>query len=325
MSALRSAFTRLPPVARRDRRIAELTRRIAKLEKSRQAMARKPSFQVRLNQERRLRELEVELGAPSRSVIAGGKFHVYDLVRSHGIDIPEQYGRWDDPADIRWEDLPEAVVIKSAFSSTSRGVLPLRRTESGWRLITRDTVMSGDELAAALRTLVVDGHARPPFGAEEFLDPDGTGQHKPDDVRALSFYGEVPLVALRHSPEHGDERSTTFRFIDRNGVDVLDTHATVTVDQAIPVPPALPELIATAARLSIAIRAPFSRIDLYGIGDRVVFGEVTPRPGGRQWFGPELDAALGEHWERAMVRLARDIAQGMAPEPQFGPVAVDTV
>ena len=76
----------------------------------------------------------------------------------------------------------------------------------------------------------------------------------------------------------------------------------------------------SASRLSVAIRAPFSRIDMYRIGDRSVFGEVTPRPGGPQWFGRELDVRLGEAWERALIRLARDVAHGMSPEPEFGPV-----
>jgi hypothetical protein len=92
------------------------------------------------------------------------------------------------------------------------------------------------------------------------------------------------------------------------------------VDQTIPVPTALDELCDSASRLSVAIRAPFSRIDMYRIGDRSVFGEVTPRPGGPQWFGRELDVRLGEAWERALIRLARDVAHGMSPEPEFGPV-----
>ena len=75
----------------------------------------------------------------------------------------------------------------------------------------------------------------------------------------------------------------------------------------------------TAERLSLAIRAPFSRLDFNNVGDRIVFGEVTPRPGGPQWFGPDLDAMLGDTWERAIVRNSRDIADGMTPEFQWGP------
>ena len=279
----------------------------------------RPSHRSRIYAERRLHDLAAELGVPSTSIIRHGKFYVYDLARSHGFDVPEQYGRWDDPADIGWGDLPDLVVIKSAFGSTSRGVFPLRRVDTGWQVITRDTIMTEDQMTAALKDLVEMGHAKPPFAAEEFLDPDGTGLHKPIDIRALSFYGEVPFVALRHNAEHGNDRTTTYRYVDRNGADVLDTHPSVTVDQTIPVPPALGDLFEAASRLSIAIRAPFARIDLYAIGDRVVFGEVTPRPGGRQWFGPEVDLALGETWERAQVRLWRDIADGMSPEPEWGP------
>ena len=312
-SPLRAAFTRLPPVSRRDRRIRKLEH---DLESGDQLIH--PSYRARLHAERRRRELELEMGVPSTSVIRHGKLYVYDLARSHGIDVPAQHGRWDDPAEIQWNDLPDLVVIKSAFSSTSRGVFPLRRTASGWQVITRDTIMTGEQLVATLTELVETRRAKPPFAAEEFLDEGGTGGRTPTDVRALSFYGEVPLVALRRNDEHGNTRASRFRFIDGHGVDVLETHPSVPVDQTIPVPENLDELREVASRLSVAIRASFSRIDMYSIRDRVVFGEVTPRPGGRQWFGRELDLALGEAWERAQVRLARDIVNGMSPEPVFG-------
>ena len=113
--------------------------------------------------------------------------------------------------------------------------------------------------------------------------------------------------------------TTSWRYVDRGGADVLDKHPSLVVDQTIPVPTALEELCESASRLSVAIRAPFSRIDMYRIGDRGVFGEVTPRPGGPQWFGQEVDIMLGEAWERALIRLARDVADGMSPDPEFGP------
>jgi hypothetical protein len=327
-SILRKAFGRLPPVSRRDRHIRDLDRRLKRLrdEKARleQALASgdqltRPSYRARLHAERRLRALGVEMGVPSTSVIRHGKFYVYELARSHGIEVPEQYSQWDDPADIAWDELPDLVAIKSAFSSTSRGVFPLRRSSPGWEVITHDTVMTTNELTAALVDLVETGRARPPFAAEEFLDQDGTGVRLPIDVRVLSFYGDVPLVALRQTLEHGNAGTTVWRYVDRQGADLLDEHPALVVDQTIPVPTALDELCTAASRLSVAIRAPFSRIDMYAIGDRVVFGEVTPRPGGPQWFGPEMDLMLGEAWERAMTRLARDVADGMSPDPEFGP------
>jgi len=335
-ASIRSMFGRLPPVARRDERITKLNRRIARLKRRveelgdenarlQQQLASgelltRPSFRARIHQERRLRALEVEMRVPSPNVIRHGKFYVYDFARSHGFDVPERYGQWDDPADIAWDELPDLVVIKSAHSTASRGVFPLRRTGAGWEVITHDMVMTTEELTATLADLAAKGDAKPPFGAEEFIDQDGSGGRLPIDVRALTFYGDVHLVALRRPLQHGNKESTSWRYVDRSGADVLDQHPSLVVDQTIPVPTALDELCESASRLSVAMRAPFSRIDMYQVGDRTIFGEVTPRPGGPQWFGREVDVKLGEAWERALIRLARDVTGGMSPEPEFGPV-----
>jgi TupA-like ATPgrasp len=292
-----------------------LTRRVAGLEKSSEAMATQPSFQVRLNEERRLRALEAELGAPRRS-ISGGKFRVYDLVQSHGIEIPEQFGRWKDAADIPWNELPDAVVIKSAFGAASRGVLPLHRVDGGWRVATRGTTVTSEQLTADLRELAAEGKAKPPYAAEEFLD-DGRGA-TPVDTKVYAFYGETPVAVIRRVDEHGPSGSAVYRVVDAQGTDLIDKYRGKPTDPTIPLPGALGDLFAAAGRVSIAIRAPFSRIDLYDIRGRIVFGEITPRPGPPGWFGPDLDITLGDAWERAQVRLWRDIANGMSPEPEWG-------
>jgi TupA-like ATPgrasp len=315
---LRSALAHLGPVSRRDQRIADLTRRVKQLEEERRQLAESPSFQMRLNEERRLRAWESKLGAPGRSVISGGKFHVYDLVRSHGIDVPEQLGRWRDPADIPWDELPDAVVIKSAFGAASRGVFPLRRVERGWQVATRDATVTSEQLTADLAALAAERTIRPPFGAEEFLD-DGSGT-TPVDIKVYTFYGEAPVALLRRVFEHGPGGSAAYRVVDRNGADLIDTYRGKPTDPTIPLPGALADLFDVAERVSIVIRAPFSRIDLYDIRGRIVFGEVTPCPGSPGWFGPNLDITMGEAWERAQVRLWRDVANGASRKAEWGPL-----
>jgi hypothetical protein len=315
---MRAAFRRLPPVARRDREIARLRAKVRELrdeaERVRDAFARRSSFQSRLHQARRLRRL----GVPPTSVIQHGKFHVYDLARSHGIDVPAQYGRWDDLHDIAWSDLPDAVVIKSARGSHGRGVLPLRRSPGGWQVVGSAETTSEAELTALLARRVEHNDVRPPFAAEELLDEDGSGR-LPTDVKVYTFYGEAHMVTLRRPGRLGEKPSLTpFRIVDPSGHDMANATTRSRVDTSLPVPAGLPDVIEAATRLSVAIRAPFARLDFYCIGDRVVFGEVTPRPGGSGWHGPEVDELLGDAWERAEVRLARDIAAGMPPEPQFG-------
>jgi hypothetical protein len=325
-------FRRLPPVARRDQRIHDLKQTASDLRSANRALRARadgdadrpraePSYFAKLHAEQRMREL----GRPATSVIRHGKFYVYDVARSYGIDIPEQLGRWADPRNIPWDELPDLVVVKSKRGSTSRGVLPLRRCDGGWQILTHDgTVYTGEQLSARLAAQIAEGIIAGPFGAEEFLDEDGTGTRPPMDVKVYAFYGEAVIAALRRSDRHGDTSASRWRVVDRQGRDVVEEYAGHGIDPTLDVPAELDELLDVAERMTVAIRAPFSRVDMYIVGGRIVFGEVTPRPGADQWHSmpPELDARLGDAWERATVRLARDIAAGGSPEIQMGPVTV---
>lgn len=324
---LQRALRRVPAVAWRDRRIADLQ---ARLSEQRTEQAGTASFQSRLFAERRIRGHELQMEEPPPSVISNGKFWVYDLVRSHGVDVPQQYGRWDDPADIPFGTLPDRVVIKSAFGSTSRGVLPLRRSDGGWQIVTRGENVTSDELVALLRDRVSSGQIRGPFGAEEFLDGE-VPEELPTDIKVYAFYGEVQMILAAQSRDHGNGRAVRYRVLDVQGADLINaaSHPALSpaigrepeaslaqVDLTLPIPNRLDELVDVASRLSILMRIPFGRFDLYRVRDRVVFGEFTPRPGGRQWFGSDLDARLGEAWERAQARLAHDLARDAAREPR---------
>jgi hypothetical protein len=309
----RRLFQRLPPVARRDERIRDLRQKAERPQTE-------PSFFSMLHAEKRMHAL----GRAATSVIRHGKFYVYDLAMSHGIAIPEQFGRWAHPRDIPWDELPDLVVIKSMRGSTGQGVLPLRRADGGWQIVTHDdSVHTGDQLAAHLLELVEAKRVMGPFGAEEFLDEDGSGTRAPMDVKVYAFYGEAEIAVLRRWDKHGDPQSSRFRVVDRQGRDVVTSYAGRPVDPSLEVPPTLVELFEVAERLSVAIRTAFSRIDMYSIGDRIVFGEVTPRPGGDQRFPfpRKLDTRLGAAWERAQVRMSRAVAAGGSPEIQMGPVS----
>ena len=292
--------------------------RAAHAERSRDAFARGPSFQARVHTERRLRKLAREIGAPSTSVIRHGKFYVYDLVRSHGIETPTELGRWDDPKDIPWPKLPDLVVVKTAFGTSAKGVWPLRRSDDGWCAVGGTESVTEDDLTSSLRRLVEQGTIRAPFVAEEFLDEDGTG-HLPTDVKVYAFYGEVPMVVLRRPGRLGEDVSLTlYRAVDAHGDDIAGLETGSTIDPTLAIPSRFAEAVDHAKRLSVVLRAPFSRLDFYCLPDRVVFGEITPRPGGSAWHGPVVDRLLGDAWDRAQVRLTRDLAQGLTPEPEFG-------
>lgn len=323
----RTALRRLPPISRRDAAIESLQRRVEELRIEKELLEERlgasdesidrPSFRRLILLERRIGDHAVELGRPWTSVGPLGKLTDYDFAVSHGIDIPVQIGRWEHPTEIPWADLPDLVVIKSAFGSSSRGVFPLRRVEAGWQVVTRDEIVTGEEVSARLLALAERGKERGPYFAEEFLD-DGTGT-PPNDARIWAFYGEVGFISLKNAEVHGRSAHTRWHFVHPDGTDAIEQHPHLSMDLSIPVPRELDQLIDIATRLSVKLREPCIRVDLYQVHDRLVFGEVTRRPGGKQWHGPDLDLSLGETWERAKARLARDVADGMSPEPDWGP------
>jgi hypothetical protein len=314
---IRRALAAVPPVAWRDRRIAALEERLSKLKEA----SVRPSYDVKIETDRRLHKLRVELDAPVKSANRDGKFAIYDFVASHGVDIPKQFGQWEDATEIPWDDLPDFVVIKSAHGSTSRGVFPVRRVGDGWQVATQSDVVPGEKIGRRLAWLEKKGRVGGPFGAEEFLEgPDGPGS-LPIDIKAYTFYGEVPVLLLCERDEHARSGGARYRYIDPAGRDTVGIAEEWPTDFTIEPPANIGDVVEAASRLSHAFREPFLRIDLYSIGRRVVFGEVTPRPGDKDWFGPKLDATLGDAWERAQIRLERDLATETAAISSTGPTA----
>jgi hypothetical protein len=104
------------------------------------------------------------------------------------------------------------------------------------------------------------------------------------------------------------------------GTDLIDKYRGKPTGPTIPLPGALEDPFAAAGRVSIAIRAPFSRIDLYDIRGRVV--EITPRPGLRggsvlistspRRVGAGPGPAVAGHRERRVTRGGLGIADSGA-------------
>jgi len=322
---MREALAKFPPLALRDRRIADLEYQLRKSEYRRTVRIVRPSFQARVQAERRLADLRWSLGAPSTSPNKDGKFATNDIVRSLGIDVPELFGQWDEPAQIPWNDLPDLVVVKGTFGSTGRGVFPMRRVDGGWQVASHEDVISSDEIVAQLRELEGQNLITGPFGVEEFLEGDDGPGSLPTDIKAFAFYGEVPALLLVRRRELGNGRASRYRYIDPTGQDLDGLVEGKPTDFTIRPPANLEDVVEAARRLSLGFRVPFSRIDMYSVGGRVVFGEITPRPGGQEWFGTELDTRLGEIWESAQVRRDRDLAIEAAArmEADEGPEAAD--
>jgi hypothetical protein len=122
-----------------------------------------------------------------------------------------------------------------------------------------------------------------PSGRHNAVLPPTVGSPRRGHSAALGTAGWIessPATGTPSAPviKHGRGGAGVHRVVDRNGTD-FNTYRGKATDPTIPLPGALADLFDVAERVSIVIRAAFSRIDLYGIRGRIVFGEVTPCPG----------------------------------------------
>jgi hypothetical protein len=117
-------------------------------------------------------------------------------------------------------------------------------------------------------------------GAVEYgSDQDGRTLGAPAD-RVAQWWCETLSGATRTArPSAVFARSCLgpVRRVSRRRCALIDKYRRKPTGPTIPLPGALEDPFAAAGRVSIAIRAPFSRIDLDDIRGRVV--EITPRPG----------------------------------------------
>lgn len=130
---------------------------------------------------------------------------------------------------------------------------------------------------------------KPRILVEELLVEDGG---IPKDYKFMVFLGKVRLVWVDQD-----------RFIDhrRNLYsprwERLDVEFVYRRGPLDPMPPKLDEMLRVAERLGDGID--FMRVDLYNVGERVVFGEITnyPEGGWASFDPPEFDRELGTYWD----------------------------
>lgn len=337
---------RVPAIARRDakldqqrRRIAQLERELTKTAASRdkarhqaeqraaaleaaQAAELRPSFRREILEMRRRPEFSHAVD-PDRwlpLLQIPFKLRNYRLAASHGVAVPTVYGSWSTLDEVDLEALPDAFVLKSDGGASAEGVFPLKRLgPDRYEWLANGRPVSGTEILELMRSR--GGRARPPYFAEELLHGDVPGV-LPDDVKIYSFYGQIGQILLRRVTAHEGRSRVSWRYIDSDG-QTLDVQASDRrIDPDVPTPAQLPQMVEIARHLSRAVGLPFCRVDLYGVEQGVLLGEITRAPGGLQQYAPEHDEYLGRLYADAQERLELDIVRGRPPGVLHGEVEV---
>jgi hypothetical protein len=305
---------RVPAISARDAEIVDLRRQLKAVKR---ADPDTPSYRAYIYADRRVAAERATFNKPDRADRVTHKLRAYSFAQSHGVAVPRVFAYWDTLDEVDLDGLPDEVVVKSNVGSDSRGVLPLRRSPEGWAVVSGTTTLTSEQVVDHMRGRESEKQLFAPYFAEEFL---GAGSDTlPIDFKAYVFYGEISHVLLRSVGAFADRSSIRFRAIRPDGTDLGAVCAGLEYDSSIPIPENLEELLATASSLSRAVPRPFIRVDLYDIEGKVVFGELTPRPGGGMEYVPDEDVRLGHLWERAQARLSADLVAGASTHIQFGP------
>lgn len=202
------------------------------------------------------------------------KYLVRDYVQKKGFGhiLNPIYGIYTTVEEISWDDLPESFVLKSTFGS-GRNILCRDKAQL-------DTFKAKKELRKWLRRQVLNPTAELHYSqktnkiiCEHYIDTDDG--NPPIDYKFYCFHGE-PKVVLAIEGRNLDRPKKMFYDMEWNP---LEEYANPqTTGGTIAKPSKLREMIEIARVLSGEF--PFVRVDLYNIGNIVIFGELTFTPSG---------------------------------------------
>lgn len=227
--------------------------------------------------------------------LVSDKFRVRDYVAQKagpGCLVPLLWSG-DRPEDIPYDRLPGRFVLK-----TNHGC--------GFNILVPDrTRIDRADIAARLRRWLAVNYAedtylgiawgyrnvRPVILVEEFL---GDGQIPPEDYKFYCFAGRAEIVTI-HLDRYGEKKSIA---VKRDFERLRFRPSFRQYDLDVPKPPNFGAMVELAERLAEGFN--FVRVDLYSVGGRIYFGELTPYPVGVSKFVSfdirDVDRTLGEKW-----------------------------
>lgn len=202
-------------------------------------------------------------------------------------------GVWDNPEEIDWDALPDQFVLKTNHSGGNTGVILCREKSSFDRqkAISRLRISLKNDVYRDLREWPYKGINKRVFAEELLVSP--SEEKDLPDYKWYCFNGEpkyCQLIQNRTTSETIDFYDTEWRHQDFIGLNPAATHAATLTER----PSSIDVQLRIARELSKNI--PFARVDLYCVGERVYFGEITFYPfSGMGAFSPsQYNEILGE-------------------------------
>lgn len=198
-----------------------------------------------------------------------------------------------------------ASVIKPRSGGASKGVFLMHAPDNVVEVKTGQVFRSIDEVRERMQALLAAGVVKvDDWLVEGLVYGNGQSFEPARDLKFWCFYGEVVLV--REVARIAGEVWEIWTDAKGNPVDIGQKFGERLVDRG-GFGDAELELV---RQISLAIPAPFMRVDFL-VGEKgMTFGEFTPRPGSFAQFCRALDYKLGDAFIRAEARLQQDLLAG---------------
>lgn len=222
------------------------------------------------------------------------KFKVREYIDKCGLSsiLNELIDVYESPEQIEWEKLPQSFALKLNIGCGFNYIVPDKNKEdfvsvkkevARWIKLSKTQYLSYSEMQYK--------DVKPYILVEKYLGRD-TGE-LPDDYKFYCLNGKAQYVMICVDRKKG--KHAKFYYFDRNWSKMpYSADYFADPDRVIPKPAHIDEAFDVAEKLSKEF--PFVRTDLYIVGDKIIFGELTFTPSGGMDNGrlPETDRILGE-------------------------------
>lgn len=207
--------------------------------------------------------------------------------------LNELYCVYDRPEDIRLDILPDKFVMKL---SNGCGTNLICTDKS--KLTESDVIQQFKDFVPKVN--INPGRewpylqTKPVIIVERLLEDESHVNNAVNDYKIFCYDGK-PEYIICISDRYSDQCNHLVYDTNWNKVNVASEGARI--DEDAPKPENLKEMLDVAAKLSTDF--PFARIDLYSLGSKIYFGEITffPWSGYMEFEPDEFDFALGKNFD----------------------------
>lgn len=227
------------------------------------------------------------------------KYRVREYVKSKGLEniLISLIKKYNTIEDINWEDLPQQFVMKTTNGGGGLNVLVCNdKSKVNWDE-TKDRFLASSEVTkknSGGREWAYYGLKRH-IVVEELLINEENPEAGINDYKIFCYYGVPKYIIADVDRYIGHKRN----FYDANWNNLHITSDCPSADREIQKPENFEKMLQIAGKLSEDF--PYVRVDLYNIGGKIYFGELTfyPWSGYVQFTPDEADYLFGEDFELA--------------------------